>query len=97
MSASSQIPNDDNGQVLLNMISHGDDLTQPRMIDFCHIFPGRRQALAFAEIVDDRELKVCISYYEEKEMWEATVKRYMIQGTGTLLNLNCRLRFTRSQ
>ncbi len=48
------------------------------MMDFCFAFPGRRQALAFAELVDDRELEVCISYYEEREMWQAIVKRHMI-------------------
>lgn len=48
------------------------------MIDFCHIFSERRQALAFADIVDGKELKVCISYNERRDMWDAIVKRYMI-------------------
>lgn len=60
------------------MQDNGDDLAQPRMMDFCFAFPERRQAIAFAEIVDDRELTVCISYYEEREMWQAIVNRYMI-------------------
>jgi hypothetical protein len=78
MSASSQIPNDENGDVLRRMIKNGDDLSQPRMMDFCYIFPERRQALAFAEIVDDKDLNVCISYNKERDMWDAIVKRYMI-------------------
>ena len=71
-------PDDENGDVLRRMFDGGDDMSQPRIIDFCFAFPERKQALAFAEIVDDRELEVCISYYEEREMWQAIVKRYMI-------------------
>jgi len=86
MSESSHIPNDDNRDVFRRMISNGDDLSQARMIDFCHIFPERRQALAFAEIIDDRELTVCISHNETRDMWDAVVERYMVpthQGITT--------------
>lgn len=78
MSATPDIPHDENGDVLRRMQRDGDNLSQPRMLDFCYIFPERRQALAFAEIVDDRELGVCIAYNEERDMWDAIVKRYMI-------------------
>jgi hypothetical protein len=71
-------PNDDNGKVLTRMHEGGDDLAKPRVIDFNFIFPERRQALAFAELVDDRDLEVCISYYEGQEMWQAVVKRRMV-------------------
>lgn len=73
-----QFPDDENGDVLRGMLDGGDDLSQPRIIDFCFAFPERKQALAFAEIVDDRDLEVCISYYEEREMWQVIVKRYML-------------------
>jgi hypothetical protein len=78
MTPSPQFPNDGNGDVLRGMAKNGDDLSRPRMIDFCHVFPERRQALAFAEIVDDRELTVCISYNGGRDMWDAIVKRHMI-------------------
>lgn len=78
MDALPQFPSDDNGDVFRRMISEGDDISQPRVIDYCHIFPERRQALAFAELIDDQELEVCISYYKPRNMWEATVKRYMV-------------------
>jgi hypothetical protein len=78
MSPPSELPDDENGAVLQRMRDGGDALTQPRMVDFCFTFPQRRQALAFAEIVDDRELEVCISYYEERDMWQAIVKRHMV-------------------
>jgi hypothetical protein len=78
MGASSQIPDDENGRILQEMIDHGDDLSKPRMMDFCFAFPERQQALTFAELVDERELEVCISYYEEREMWQAIVHRHMV-------------------
>jgi hypothetical protein len=60
------------------MFDSGDDLSKPRKMDFCFIFPERRQALAFAELVSERNLEVCISYYEEREMWQTVVHRHMI-------------------
>lgn len=71
-------PDDANGAVLRRMHEGGDDLQQPRMIDFCFIFPERRQALAFAKLVDDRELEVCISFYEQRDVWQGIVKRNML-------------------
>ena len=62
MSAHPRFPDDENGVVLRRMWDGGDDLSQPRNMDFNYIFPERRQALAFAEIVDDRDLEICISY-----------------------------------
>jgi hypothetical protein len=78
MSAPPEFPDDENGRVLLRMFERGDDMSQPRMMDFCFAFPERRQALAFAELVDEREHEVCISYYEERAMWQAIVHRNMI-------------------
>ena len=78
MTTQPDFPNDENGDVFRRMIRDGDDLSKPRMIDSCHIFPERRQALAFADMVEDEQLEVCISHYEEQEMWQVTVKRYMI-------------------
>jgi hypothetical protein len=85
------IPDDENGDVLRGMLEGGDDLSQPRIVDFCFAFPERRQAVAFAEIVDDRDLEVCISYYEECEMWQAIVKRYMIPTHHDITALELRL------
>jgi hypothetical protein len=73
------------------MVGNGDDLSKPRMMDFCHIFPERRQALAFADIVDGRDLTVCISYYEDRDMWQVTVKRYMIPTYNDVTTLELSL------
>ena len=84
MDASPKFPSDENGDVFRRMFRDGDDLTKPRIIDFCHIFPERKQALAFAEEIDDRYLEVCISYYKAEDMWQVIVKRHMIpQPTGS--------------
>ena len=73
------------------MYDRGDDLNQARIIDFCFAFAERRQAVAFAEIVDDRNLKVCISYYEEREMWQAIVKNHMIPTHQDITALEMKL------
>lgn len=91
MSASGNIPNDENGAVLLRMLRGGDDLSEPRIVDFCHIFPDRRRALAFAEVVDDKDLEVCISYNDTRDMWDAKVKRYMIPTHRDITDLELSL------
>lgn len=78
MNTSLQFPKDANGDVLRRMYANGDDFTQARMIDFCFIFPERRQALAFAQVVDDKDKEVSISYYEAREMWQVSVHHYMV-------------------
>ena len=78
MSEFPHFPNDTNGAVLRRMFDGGDDLSKPRTLDFCFIFSERQLALAFAELVNEREFEVCISYYEAREMWEAKVRRHMI-------------------
>src|SRR5438094_5124768 len=77
MTESTEFPDDENGHVLRRMHDNGDDLTSPRMIDYCFLFPERRQAVAFADDFDERDLEFCIAYYEERSMWEVVVKRWM--------------------
>jgi hypothetical protein len=77
-SESPQFPDDENGSVLRRMLDNGDDLSQPRIIDFYFTFSQRRQALVFADIVDERDVEIYISYDEESEMWEVCVKRHMV-------------------
>ena len=78
MNSTPQFPNDDNGNVLRRMYVGGDDLTQPRMIDYCFIFPDRQLALAFARAVDDEDSIVCISLSKYRKVWQAIVQRFMI-------------------
>jgi len=78
MNSTPQFPSDDNGIILRRMYTGGDDLTQPRMIDYCFIFPDRQHALAFAESVDDEDSVVCISLSKYRKVWQAIVQRFMI-------------------
>lgn len=71
-------PDDENGDVLRRMVEHGDDITQPRTIDFCFVFADRIRALEFAALIEERDMVVCISYYEERDGWEVVVQRYML-------------------
>lgn len=74
----SEIPDDDNGRVLKRLSVGGDTLTQPRTIEFQFIFSKRAQSLDFAHAVPELDYEICLSYYEEREMWQAEVKIYMI-------------------
>ena len=91
MNAPQQFPNDYNGDVLRRMHVGGDDLSQARIIDFCFIFPKRRQALAFADVVDDVDKTVCISYYEERDMWQVIVQHDMVPTYHHITNLESAL------
>jgi hypothetical protein len=73
-----QFPDDENGEVLRDMHQHGDDLTRPRVMDYSFLFAERRQALAFAAVVDDPQLEVCLSFHKERTLWQVLVKRYMV-------------------
>ena len=73
-----QFPDDASGDALRRMCAAGDDLTQPRIIDFCFIFDKRQQALAFADLVDDQDSVVSISYYAARTVWQTIIKRRML-------------------
>jgi hypothetical protein len=70
-------PDDENGDVLRRMQEQGDDLTQPRMIDYCFVFAARAAALEFAQSVLGEDLEVCLSYFETRRMWQVVVKKFM--------------------
>ena len=91
MSAQPNFPNDENGGILRRMLDGGDDLSKPRMMDFCFIFPERRQALAFADIVDERELEVCVSYYQPRDWWQVIVHRHMLPTYGGITEMEAEL------
>jgi len=44
-----EFPNDENGDVLRRLQNDGDDLTQPRNIDFTVVFPTEDASQQFAE------------------------------------------------
>ena len=78
MSKPLEFPNDENGAVLRRLHEQGDDLSQPRNIDFEHIFPTRDRALAFIGDVTTEESAVEISWYAARECWNVRVTRFLI-------------------
>lgn len=78
------IPDDENGDVLRRMREGGDALTKPRIIDFCFAFPAREQSLDFARMVSEREFEVCLSFYKERDIWQAIVKKFMVPEHGAI-------------
>jgi hypothetical protein len=84
-------PDDASGDALRRLCDSGDDLSQSRPIDFCFIFPHRRQAISFAEVLDETDKQVCISYYEGRAMWEVIVKVQMIPTHGSITALESAL------
>src|SRR5688500_17677397 len=65
-------PDDDNGNVLRRMLAAGDDLTDPRDIDFNHVFVKEEKALGFVAAV--RRLgyyRASHQFWEAKKMWDA--------------------------
>jgi hypothetical protein len=69
----------------------GDDLSQPRTVDFFFVFPERAEALAFARLVNDPDKEVCISCYSERHLWEATVKFCMVPSHQQITALESEL------
>jgi len=79
--------NDATGDALQRLRDSGDDLSEPRMIDFCFIFPRRQQTIAFAEVIDERDMEVCISYNDRRAMWQVIVRCQMIPSYETITAL----------
>ncbi len=86
-----EIPDDDNGRVLRRLYDGGDTLSKPRIIEFQFIFPEREQSLEFSRIVPEKDYEICLSYYEEREMWEAEVRIYMVPDHDAITRLEADL------
>lgn len=72
------IPDDDTGQVLRQMLDDGDDLSQPRDVEFYLVFAEEADAQAFAREADALEgLDVLPPERDEEGIWQVTAIRYM--------------------
>jgi hypothetical protein len=87
MTKSSSYPDDENGAVLRRLEEGGDDLTQPRNIDFEHVFPSKEGALFFAAQVVNHTDDVKVAWFEDEQVWNVTVTRYMIPKHGAVTEL----------
>jgi Regulator of ribonuclease activity B len=64
-------PKNENGDVLWNMAKSGDDLTKARKIDFFFIFREKNSALQFCERMRLQGFHTSLSYFDEKQSWDA--------------------------
>lgn len=73
-------PDDENGDVLRRLQRDGDDLTQPRDIDFTVIFPGQFEAEAFANHFRCLGYEVSVEETKAKPEapWDVLVVKNMI-------------------
>ena len=76
----SVFPEDENGNVLFDMAADGDNLEEPREIDFSVIFPSEDSAIQFAIRLLRNDLKVSFSDYEGSEEfpWQVQAHPFML-------------------
>jgi hypothetical protein len=75
----SKYPDNLDGDVFRRMEASGDDLSKPRNVDFEFIFASKEQAQKFSDKVHTTTgLKAEATRYDEGQMWESTVTKFMI-------------------
>jgi hypothetical protein len=87
MIALEDIPDDLDGDVLRQMRSCGDSLTQPRPINFSIIFPTESVVLAFCEAFTKSAHKIAYqkSEVDEDRPWDVTVTREMVPDHAEII------------
>ena len=91
-------PIDPNGDMLWHMALEGDDLNQPREIQFSVIFASQEQALKFGAVLleNNQKLSFCPFLEDQEHPWEITAYPEMaatydnIIGYQALLEANAR-------
>jgi Regulator of ribonuclease activity B len=75
-----ELPEDDNGDVLRRLLSHGDDLSKPRDIDFVVVFGEEDAANAFADQILPLGHQVFVERTDTADglPWDARVVRHMV-------------------
>jgi hypothetical protein len=72
-------PNDENGDVLRRMEAGGDDLTQPRNIDFSVVFADEDSAQSFSRHFQALGYKASVDFAEVEKgfPWDVVVVKHM--------------------
>lgn len=80
-----EFPADENGEILQRMQAAGDDLSQPRDIDFSLLFPNEDTAETFAAMMDAEGYDVELGPWEAQGendpnagKWDVVVTREMV-------------------
>lgn len=86
-------PDDENGDVLRRMASHGIDLVSPRIIDFEHCFPDEASAKAFHAAVEGTVLgaKLRAPDPDRDRGWEVQCRSRMIPTHSAITQTELRL------
>ncbi|TCR82210.1 ribonuclease E inhibitor RraB [Rhizobium sp. BK376] len=70
---------EENAAILHKFESDGRDLSSPRSIDFCHIFPDKVSADAFARAAETEGFAVAVHDVErEVDPWDVIASKEMI-------------------
>jgi hypothetical protein len=88
-----ELPDDENGDVLRRMIARGDDLSQPRIVDFTQVFPTEAAARAFAAKAEADGLFTVIEFTETASdmSWDVTVEHPLSPSHDAVTTLELKL------
>jgi hypothetical protein len=94
-----EFPNDDNGDVLRRLQEDGDDLSQPRDIDFTVVFPEETAAHAFADEIRLLGYRVEVERTGTAENlpWDARIVRNVVPAHEAISEFELRLEQAASQ
>ncbi|NTF40850.1 hypothetical protein A6U86_14415 [Rhizobium sp. AC27/96] len=83
---------EDNATILRKIESDGNDLGSPRSIDFCHIFPDKISADAFAQVAETEGFAIAVEEVErETNPWDVTVSKEMTPTCSAITDTEERL------
>ncbi len=69
---------EENAAILQKMASDGKDLASPRSVDFCHVFPDRISAEAFAQAANAQDFAIAVDEVEgDTNPWDVTASKVM--------------------
>ena len=83
----SQFPLDDNGNVLWQMASDGDNLSAPRDMDFSVVFAAEAAAQAFRTYMVGCGYRAEVSIFPnppEDQTWDVTITQAMLPAHATI-------------
>lgn len=83
---------EENAAILQKMESDGKDLSSPRSVDFCHVFPDKVSADTFARMAEAQGFAVAVDEVErETNPWDVTASKDMTPTCGAITSIEDRL------
>lgn len=79
---------EENAAILQKMASDGKDLTSPRSVDFCHVFPDKMSADSFAQAANAEGFSVVVDEIEcETNPWDVTASKRMTPSCKVITDI----------